>query len=311
MAEVFAPLCSADALGKGALATIVEPKLLRVGVTKRAVMKFDTTSEWGHWFPKGKEKTALDRISRLPVNPLCKRLAFLLRKPIKKGTQAFYDVTVWGHRLRLCAKGNLSEQRWLTMPSFHDTLEREVIAEKLAGGGVFFDVGANAGFYTFWVLSLRADGVEVVSVEPSHTMQERIEYNLQLNGLETSVTLLKSAVTQEPCEVLIEEHADNLGQTSVAESGSGYAVEGKPLLQLMDEQQVDQIDVLKIDIEGGECEVLKALFDSTKPSRWPKCIVGEIIGEASSRFRELLESRGYTLEQATKMNGVFTLTAST
>lgn len=270
-------------------------------------MQFDTTSEWGTWAPKGVAKFALDTIRSLPVNPICKRLAFLLRKPVKKGRQPFYDVSLWGYRLRLSAKGNLSEQRWLTMPQFHDAEERELIASKLSGGGVFFDIGANAGFYTFWVLSRQRKDVSLYAVEPCRLMQERLRYNLSLNALEESLCLIECAVTAQPCEVHIQEHADNLGQTSISESGQGYAVRGMPLLELMDAHSVGRIDVLKIDIEGGEADVLEALFEAADSNRWPTCIVGEIIGEDSLRFKTMLKSRGYQMEFATKMNGGFSL----
>lgn len=269
--------------------------------------QFDDQSPWGRWAPGIVERICLKLIGFLPTGSFYKRIAFILRKPIKNGGRFLYDVTIWGFRLRLCSKGNLSEQRWLTMPQFLDVLEREVIAGKLSPGGVFFDVGANAGFYTFWALSLRNPEVRVVAVEPGSKMRQRLAYNLKTNGLDKDVSILTCAVTPERCEVSIEEHEDNLGQTSVHSGYGGTLVEGMPLIDIMDECEVERIDVLKIDIEGGESAVIEALLINCGRDRWPRCVIGEIVGDDSQSFIKVLESVGYELEAATKMNGVFLL----
>jgi FkbM family methyltransferase len=270
-------------------------------------MSFDTTSPWGKWTPKGLSRLSLAVIALLPVNPICRRLAFLLRKPVKKGKQEFYDVMTWGLKLRLSCRGNLTEQRWLTMPNFHDSIERDYIRNALRDGGVFLDIGANAGFFSFWVLSLRNPKIRVVSVEPSLQMLERVKLNLRLNELEPKIRLLECAVTPSACEVSIEEDLCNLGQTKVSRLGSGRRVQGCPLLDILEQADIEKPEVLKIDIEGGETEVLRAFFETAPSSRWPQCVVGEIIGNGSSELIELLLNNGYVIAHSTKMNGIFIL----
>jgi hypothetical protein len=76
------------------------------------------------------------------------RLALWLRKPLKSALPEYTDVLVWGLRLRLRSRGNLSEQRLILMPQFLDHRELSTLADFMSGGGVFLDIGANAGVYS-------------------------------------------------------------------------------------------------------------------------------------------------------------------
>lgn len=279
-------------------------------------MAFDTTSPWGTHAPRGLPAVCLGLIDRLPVNALGKRAAFLLRKPVKNSAQPVHDREVWGLRLRLGTRGNLSEQRWLTMPAFHDAAERAALAAALpAADGVFFDVGMNAGFYTFWALSLRRPGLRVVAVEPGPEMLARVRHNLDRNGLAAAVTLHACAVTAEPCELVIETHAKNHGQNSVRATDAAATpadaralrVPGRPLLELARASGVDRIDALKIDIEGQETPVLRAFFRDAPRSLWPRVIIAEIVGDGEGTLRRLLLEQGYRIEAETKMNGILRL----
>lgn len=275
-------------------------------------MAFDTTSPWGAYPPRGFAAFCLGLIDNLPSGPIGKRLAFLLRKPVKNSAQPVFDREIWGLKLRLGTRGNLSEQRWLTMAKFHDAAERAALADALPPGGVFIDVGMNAGFYTFWALSLRRPGLRVLSVEPGPALQERVRYNLATNQLSSAVELRACAVTPEPCELVIETHAKNLGQNSVraadaATGASELRVSGRPLRDLVHEARLERIDALKIDIEGHETSVLRAFFRDTPRSLWPKLIIAEIVGDGEGTLRQLLLSQGYRIEHETKMNGILRL----
>jgi FkbM family methyltransferase len=270
-------------------------------------MNFDTTSPWGTWKPKGAAAISLKLIDLLPPGGLFRKLAFLLRKPVKNSDQEVYDREIWGLKLRLGARGNLTEQRWLTMANFHDAPERDALRRALHPGAVFLDVGANAGFYTFWALSQGHPGLRVIAVEPTEVMLERMRHNLAVNRLTSSVTLFPCAVTPTPCEVVIEEHAGNAGQTAVRTEGTGRRVPGRPLLDLLLEAGVDHVDAMKIDIEGFEVPVLEAFFSSAPRPLWPRHVIGEIVGEGGEPLKDLLLSHGYRLDRCTKMNGILIL----
>lgn len=270
-------------------------------------MTFDTTSPWGTWKPGGTATLSLKLIDLLPLHGIFRKFAFLLRKPVKNSKQDVYDREIWGLKLRLAARGNLTEQRWLTMANFHDAPEREALRAALHPGAVFLDVGANAGFYTFWALSQKYADLRVIAVEPTEVMLERVRHNLATNNLTSAVTLYPCAVTPSPCEVVIEEHAGNIGQTAVRSEGRGRRVAGRPLLDLLNEAQVTRVDAMKIDIEGFEVPVLEAFFKTAPRPLWPRFVIGEIVGESGEPLKNLLVSHGYRLDRCTKMNGILVL----
>lgn len=271
------------------------------------MMTFDHDAPWGKWKASGLAALSLRLIDTLPPHGIFRKLAFLLRKPIKGGQQTIYDREIWGLKLRLSARGNLTEQRWLTMVNFHDKPEREALASFLGPGSVFMDVGANAGFYSFWVLSQQHPGLRVLAVEPTPEMLERMRFNLKTNQLDDRICLFPCAVTAEPCEVFIEQHSENLGQTGVQTSGSGVKVAGLPLLQLLEQAGVSKLDALKIDIEGLEVPVLESFFANAPQALWPRMVIGETVGESGVALRELLRSKSYRLAKSTRMNGIFIL----
>ena len=268
---------------------------------------FDTDSPWGMWKPRGLPALCLRMIDVLPANGFFRRLAFLLRKPIKNSNQAVYDREIWKLKLRLAARGNLTEQRWLTMPNFHDAPERRALAAALRPGAVFLDVGANAGFYTFWVLAQRHLGLRVVAVEPTEVMLERMRHNLGVNDLTSSVTLCACAVTPTPGEVIIEENAGNIGETSIRSEGLGRRVPGRTLFEILQSAEVSKVDAMKIDIEGFEVSVLESFFKVAPRTIWPRLIIGEIVGSGGEPLKKLLIAHGYRLDQCTKMNGILVL----
>ena len=273
----------------------------------QTVVDSDTTSPWGTWKPRGLAAICLKVIDCLPVTGLFRRLAFLLRKPVKSGGQTCYDRKIWGLKVRLSARGNLTEQRWLTMPAFHDAPEREALLAALHPGAVFLDVGANAGFYTFWALSQGHSGLRVIAVEPNEVMLARLRYNLTVNGLTSAVMIQACAVTPAPCEVVMEEHAENLGQTTIRAAGKGLRVPGRPLLDILNEARITTVDAMKIDIEGLEIPVLEAFFATAPPTLWPRLVIGEAFGDGGASLKDLLAAHGYQLVRRTKMNCIMNL----
>jgi FkbM family methyltransferase len=194
-----------------------------------------------------------------------------------------------------------------TIPNFHDAPECEALRAVLRPGAVFLDVGANAGFYTFWALSQRHPGLRVVAVEPIDIMLERMRYNIAANDLSAAVTLYPCAVTPTLCEVVIEQHAGNVGQTALRSEGSGRRVPVRPLLELLLEAKVERVDAMKIDIEGYEVPVLEAFYQTAPRALWPRFVIGEIVGAGVEPLKNLLVSHSYRLDRCTKMNGILIL----
>jgi len=267
---------------------------------------------WGAYRLAGWRKAWLTFCHRLPAWPGMRRVALWLRKPLKMALSDWADVTVWGLRLRLFPKGNLSEQRVLLMPQYFDRAERLALAGELAGGGVFLDIGANIGSYSFWVASLDAD-VRVEAFEPDAELCDRLRFNLETNRLHHRVQVNNLALGSQRGTMYLKRGETNRGETQVVETAVEGAVEIRmeTLPGFLRVAGIDKITALKIDVEGHEVAVLKPLFGEIPRSAWPALIVCEIEKKYRSAAElevwQMLVDAGYALEKRARINGIFRL----
>ena len=237
---------------------------------------------WGAYRLAGWRREWLSFCHGLPAWPGMRRVALWLRNPLKMALSGWADVTVWGLRLRLFPKGNLSEQRVLLMPQFFDRAERLALAAELAGGGVFLDIGANIGSYSLWAASLGA-GVRVEAFEPDAELCERLRFNLETNQLGKQVRVNNMALGSQAETMFLSRGERNRGQNQVVETATAGAAEVRveTLPGFLRGAGIEQITVLKIDVEGHEVPVLKPMLEEVPRSVWPSLIICEI--EKSTR----------------------------
>lgn len=188
------------------------------------------------------------------------------------------DVLVWGLRLRLRTRGNVSEARLLFMPRFWEPREREILRVRARPGFVFVDAGANVGGYACWVHSLLQGDCTILAVEPDPDLQERLAFNVAANR--TNIRLRRMALGVEAGTLLLRVDPRNRGENRVVQAplpdGARYvAVPVITLLALAVEEGLPRIDALKIDVEGMELPVLGAFFRDAPPHLWPRLILME------------------------------------
>ena len=244
----------------------------------------------------------------LPANRRWRRLALWLRKPLKSSFGPWVDVVVWGLKLRLHSCGNLSEQRLLLMPQFLDPAERLALAEALKDGGVFFDIGANAGMYALWVASRHVPGTRVEAFEPDPELCAALRFNLRTNGLVT-VHLHPLALGREEGRVAMVSGTGNKGENHIDASpgAPGVAVEMTTLPGFLVRAGITHITALKIDVEGHETEVLEPLFAQCPRELWPRLLVCEVVHDESNRLAMLLARHHYRLSARGRLNSIYHL----
>jgi FkbM family methyltransferase len=123
---------------------------------------------------------------------------------------------------------------------------------------VVLDVGANIGLFTLYA-ARRAPKARILSLEPFPTTFARLLTNVRDHHLDSRVVCLNYALTgvrglRVMRDASVPSQRRSLESTeSVA---SGTQVLGKTLQEMMDENDLRQVDLLKMDIEGSEYEVL-------------------------------------------------------
>ena len=269
------------------------------------------SAPWGHFELHGYLKVWLGLCHTIPGWPCLRRLALWFRSPLKTKLSGPVDVIVWGLKLRLWSKGNLSEQRLLLTPQFLDPKERLWLSNELKNGGVFLDVGTNIGVYSMWAASISKD-VHVESFEPDSELCKRLISNLKRNKIE-NVHLNEFALGGECGEINLARGVNNLGENRLTVDALGavpnLVVRVCTLSEIIHQKDIRQIDAMKIDVEGHEVAVLKPFFNQAPECSWPRSIICELDRRVESptetEVGTLLLRNGYQLAQRTRMNGIF------
>ena len=190
------------------------------------------------------------------------------------------DVRLFDQNVRLNMHNNSSEIKALMNPRRYSHQELAFCAAHLPKqGGVFVDIGANAGLFSLGVLQSMSGG-NLIAVEPQPELCVRLRDNLQSFNPQAAdrpnICVLQSAIGARSGELSLSV-PEQLGQASARplENAKTLSVPVRPLHNVLVEQEVQKVDVLKVDVEGFEDEVLLPFFETAPETLWPRAIVLE------------------------------------
>jgi FkbM family methyltransferase len=127
--------------------------------------------------------------------------------------------------------------------------------------GVLLDLGANIGLTSLW-MAKRYPFKRIIAVEPEPRNAALIRRNFELNGIKGEV--LEAAVGARDGAARFQVHR-NSNQGKLSESGVPVAMVS--VNSILERFALPQLDLVKIDIEGGEQELFRGLtawLDRTK-----------------------------------------------
>lgn len=166
------------------------------------------------------------------------------------------EATIVGYRLTLDLADFI--QRSIYLGTF-EPIESRWVRAYLKPGMTVVDVGANVGYYTFLAASLVGPTGRVYAFEPSPYAFERLAEAVRLNGI-PHITAIQSGLGEVRGKVrlFLPEQAGNHTPSMLA-SGMGRPIDVS--VQTLDEYVVNEelngIDLLKIDVEGFEPQVIR------------------------------------------------------
>ena len=128
---------------------------------------------------------------------------------------------------------------------------------------IVLDLGANIGVFSIYATTT-ARNVRVYAYEPFPPFAALLRENIQLNRQTHAILCFDTAVAEKPGSRslhLVEEgfFFPTLVQSSerIGEQ-NGTAVQCATLVQIMEDNDLQRIDLLKMDCEGAEYEILYA-----------------------------------------------------
>ncbi len=177
----------------------------------------------------------------------------------------------WHHGTRVHVYLGNDLSRCLFVGGCIDPNEFAFLECVLEQGMVFVDVGANEGLYTLFAAKRAAT---VLAIEPSSREFDRLRANLELNSF-TNVRARKLALSNHSGEgVLHVSGYEHEGQNTFGEFSylgvESSEVEKVPLVRLDDllnEEGLQKVDIIKLDIEGAEFLALDGARNTLTTSR--------------------------------------------
>lgn len=138
------------------------------------------------------------------------------------------------------------------------------ILKKVRTNAVVLDIGANTGFFSYLILS-KLKSAKVFAFEPFKKNVQLINATISRNvNIKDNLVVIEKAVTDkhnEEIKFYVDESAE---QTSIASiynnfdnRNTGYTiVKTTNLENILKENNIDKIDILKLDCEGAEYPIL-------------------------------------------------------
>jgi FkbM family methyltransferase len=149
---------------------------------------------------------------------------------------------------------------------------QKAFAAYVQPGNVFYDIGANIGFFTVLAAQLVGKSGQVYAFEPVPENAERVRYNAKLNQFK-NVTVFQKAVSANKGEgnLLLAHHS---GGATLSTVGTPPDLRGSMQVELVcvddlvAQKKMKPPTAVKVDVEGAEIEVLKGMLktiDQYKP----------------------------------------------
>lgn len=122
---------------------------------------------------------------------------------------------------------------------------------------VVLDLGANVGIFS--VLMAKTYGAKVFAVEAASHNAENLALTAMKNGVSDLVVPVLACVAARRGPLVLYQHPLNSGSCS-RDNGPPYPsveVEGLPLDEIWEALRLEQVDFMKVDIEGSEYEIFE------------------------------------------------------
>jgi FkbM family methyltransferase len=118
-------------------------------------------------------------------------------------------------------------------------------------GGVVVDLGANIGSFSIY----SADkGAQVYSVEPEPNNLKELKNNIALNNFDDLITVVPYGISDCSGNAIISDMGG--GATIKDNTIFGSEIKLISLDELFSLYNIEEVDILKIDVEGSETEII-------------------------------------------------------
>jgi FkbM family methyltransferase len=170
--------------------------------------------------------------------------------------------------------GDRGVSRALAIFGTREVLETEIFRRELEPEMTVMDLGANIGYYTLQAASIVGPSGKVYAIEPFPDNFALLRRNIERNGYESIVETFQLAISDRVGTArMYLGDANNLHTLVNLDPAGGRA---KPSIEVptttLDDFLLGKrpVDFLRMDIEGGECQVFDGMTETLKRSSLPR-----------------------------------------
>ena len=151
--------------------------------------------------------------------------------------------------------------------------------------GSVLDIGSHIGLYAMYI-SQKSPKTKIFCFEPVKDNFNLLKENISNNLLE-NVRICNSAVSNrvEKGEIFLSE--DQSAHSLVQKSGRREKIDTTTLENIIDENHIERISVLKLDCEGSEYDIIDSLSDEILKKIENICLEYHLKSNTDARFESL------------------------
>lgn len=172
----------------------------------------------------------------------------------------------------------------------HEPEIQRLLGEVLHAGDCFYDVGAHVGFFCLIAAQIVGPAGRVVAFEPDEVNVAILQKHVSQNAL-PQISVVKAAIWSS--SRLIRFESSNAassrmeGRVTIGREGesSSRPIRAISLDDFASDRDTARPHLLKIDVEGGESEVLKGAASLIQEARPP--VLCEVHDSANDEFLDL------------------------
>ena len=154
--------------------------------------------------------------------------------------------------------------RELVAEKIHEPLTTRVLTEMIKPGGVVVDFGSHIGYFALLEACLVGTAGKVIAIEPTPESYNVLVRNIKINDLTTIIIPHNIAVSskREKRDFFISKLSNQSGFYPMPKYENVIKVEAYPLDEIL--QNEKRVDAIRMDIEGGEYEVIYGMLNTIK-----------------------------------------------
>jgi FkbM family methyltransferase len=166
--------------------------------------------------------------------------------------------------------------------------------DKTIHSPTIFDAGANIGCTTIYLKTLYPNA-RIISVEPDPNNFDTLEKNIRICNLDNVICVQSALWYIDGTVRLARNFRDQRDWSVKVQEDGDTQVPARRMLSILKQMSVEQIDILKMDIEGAELDIFK--YDSwvVEMLRSLRYIAIEVHDDRDVRIKTTLTAAGFSI----------------